>query len=138
LHSGKHKILTSRKGQIIAANSYQITVLTGEYGKAAEKLYMVAGLYCVATAVWWYLFRRIKTLHILSTPFALYGLAFLLLAMGMYAPSVNAKYWFFNVATGLYAAASASGSIFFATNFGTEGIAVSSFSFQQSLLTNSL
>lgn len=82
---------------------------------------MIAGLYCVATAVWWYLFRRFKTFYVLSIPFALYGLAFFLLAMGMFAPSTDAKYWFFNVATGFYAFSSASGSLFFSTNFGTEG-----------------
>jgi alpha-1,3-glucan synthase len=72
--------------------------------------------------IWWYLFRRIKALYVVSIPFALYGLAFLILGMGLYAPNATATNWVFNVATGLYAAASASGSLYFALNFGTEGM----------------
>ncbi|ERF68903.1 hypothetical protein EPUS_08063 [Endocarpon pusillum Z07020] len=108
-------------GQIVAANSYQITILTGEYGKAAEKLYVVAAIYIVATVIWWYLFRRVKALYVVSLPFAFYGLAFFVLGMGLYAPNMAATNWVFNVATGLYAVASASGSLYFVLNFGTEG-----------------
>jgi alpha-1,3-glucan synthase len=71
--------------------------------------------------IWWYLFRRIKALYVVSLPFALYGMAFLVLGMGLYAPNAAATNWVFNVATGLYAAASASGSLYFVLNFGTEG-----------------
>jgi alpha-1,3-glucan synthase len=95
--------------------------LTGEYGKAADKLYVVAGIYIVASAIWWYLFRRVKTLYVVSLPFVIYGLAFFVLGMGMYAPNIVATDWVFNVATGLYAVASASGSLYFVLNFGTEG-----------------
>lgn len=109
------------KGQIIAANSYQITILTGEYGKAADKLYVIAAIYIVATVMWWYLFRRLKALYVVSLPFALYGLAFFILGMGLHAPKIVATNWVFNVATGLYAVASASGSLYFVLNFGTEG-----------------
>jgi hypothetical protein len=41
--------------------------------------------------------------------------------MGLYAPNVGSTHWMFNVATGLYAIASASGSLYFVSNFGTEG-----------------
>lgn len=111
----------SPKGQIIAANSYQITLLTGEYGKAADKLYVIAAIYIVATVIWWCLFRRIKALYVVSLPFALYGLAFFILGMSLYAPKKEAAEWIFNTATGLYAVASASGSLYFVLNFGTEG-----------------
>ncbi len=110
------------KGQIIAANSYQITILTGEYGKAADKLYVVAAIYIAATFIWWYLFRRVKALYVVTLPFALYGLAFFILGIGLYAPKIAATNWIFNVATGLYAVASASGSLYFVLNFGTEGM----------------
>ena len=42
--------------------------------------------------------------------------------MGPYASNSGATGWIYNVATGLYAVASASGSFFFALNFGTEGM----------------
>ena len=121
-HFPLHPCITNfAKGQIIATNSYQITILVGEYGEAAEKLYVVAGIYIGATLLWWYLFRRVKALYVVSLPFALYGLAFFILGMGLYAPNIAATDWVFNVATGLYAVASASGSLFFVLNFGTEG-----------------
>ena len=109
------------QGQIIAANSYQMTLLTGEYGKAAEKLYVIAAIYIAATLVWWLLYRRVKALYVVSLPFAVYGLAFFILGMGLYSPSKAGTEWVFNVATGLYAVASASGSLYFVLNFGTEG-----------------
>lgn len=111
----------STKGQIIAANSYQMTLLTGEYGKAADKLYVIAAIYMAATLVWWYLYRRVQAVYVVSLPFAVYGLAFFVLGMGLYAPSMVGTHWVFNVATGLYAIASASGSLYFVLNFGTEG-----------------
>jgi alpha-1,3-glucan synthase len=101
--------------------------LTGEYGKAADKLYVVAAIYIIATLIWWYLFRRVKALYVVSLPFALYGLAFFVLGIGLYAPNIAATEWVFNIATGLYAVASASGSLFFVLNFGTEGKALQPF-----------
>jgi alpha-1,3-glucan synthase len=109
------------QGQIIAANSYQMTLLTGEYGRAADKLYVIAAIYMVATLVWWFLYRRVKAVYVVSLPFAVYGLAFFVLGMGLYAPTTAGAQWVFNVATGLYAVASASGSLYFVLNFGTEG-----------------
>lgn len=82
---------------------------------------MIAAVYIAATLFWWTLFRRVKTFYVVSIPFAVYGLAFFFLGMALYAPSKAAREWVFNVATGLYAAASASGSLFFVLNFGTEG-----------------
>lgn len=108
-------------GQIIAANSYQITLLTGENGQSANKLYVVASIYLASSAIWWILFRVFKQVYILSAPFLLYGLAFFLVGMGPYTADLAGRGWIYNVATALYAAASASGSLYFALNFGTEG-----------------
>ncbi|KAL8775629.1 MAG: hypothetical protein Q9209_000125 [Squamulea sp. 1 TL-2023] len=108
-------------GQIIAANSYQITLLTGENGQSAHKLYIVASIYLAASMLWWLLFRLIKQVYVLSLPFLLYGLAFFLVGMAPYTHNLAVRGWIYNVATAFYAAASASGSLFFALNFGTEG-----------------
>lgn len=99
--------------------------MTGENGQAAEKLYVVAGIYLAASIFWWFLFRRIKLIYVLSLPFALYGLAFFILGMGPYASNAGGKGWIYNVATVLYAIASASGSLFFTLNFGSEGMSSS-------------
>ncbi|KAI9836233.1 MAG: hypothetical protein M1819_001570 [Sarea resinae] len=118
-------------GQIIAANSYQITLLTGEVGEAAVKLYVVATIYLVTSICWWMVFRTCKSLYVLSTPFIFYGLAFFFLGMAPYVGSSGGRGWMQNIATGMYAVASSSGSFFFALNFGGEGSApVATWSFR--------
>lgn len=62
-------------GQIIAANSYQITLLTGTVGQTAEKLYVIASIYLVTSVMWWFFFRYLKSIYVLSIPFFFYGLA---------------------------------------------------------------
>ena len=108
-------------GQIIASNSYQITLLTGEVGQSAEKLYAVAGVYLVFSLVWGWLSRHVSLLYVLSTPFAFYGFAFVLIGASPFVRDLNHRYWMQSVATGLYSAASASGALFFSFNFGDEG-----------------
>ena len=55
-------------------------------------------------------------------PFIFYGLAFFLVGMVPYASGTGSKAWIQYVATGFYAVASASGSLFFVLNFGSEGM----------------
>ena len=64
----------------------------------------------------------LKSVYVLSLPFLFYGSAFFVLGMTPYGPSIDGRGWIQNVATGLYALASASGSFFFALNFGSEGM----------------
>lgn len=108
-------------GQILAANSYQITLLSGEIGQTATKLYVVASIYLAASILWWAIFRLVPSRYVISLPFICYGLAFFILGMAPYATSFSARGWVQNVATGFYALASGSGSLFFALNFGSEG-----------------
>lgn len=109
-------------GQILAANSYQITLIAGQNGQTATQLYVIASVYLASTVFWWCLFRRVASVYILSTPFFLYGLAFLLLGIAPFSKTLAGLVWIRNVATGLYAFASATGSLFFALNFGSEGM----------------
>ncbi|KAI2704711.1 CAZyme family GH13 [Penicillium roqueforti] len=108
-------------GQIIAANSYQITLLTGEVGQTADKLYGIATTYAIASMCWWLVYRYFKSVVCLSTPWFLYAFAFLLIGSAHWQDDSFSRGWIQNVGTGFYAAASASGSIFFASNFGDEG-----------------
>jgi alpha-1,3-glucan synthase len=109
------------QGQIIAANSYQITLLAGENGQAAEKLYVVASIYLAGSLFWWFLYRNVHSVWLLTAPFILYGLAFFIIGMAPYAYPGGGRSWIYNTATGIYALASSSGSFYFALNFGTEG-----------------
>jgi alpha-1,3-glucan synthase len=108
-------------GQIIAANSYQITLLTGEVGQTATKLYTIASIYLVASILWWFVFRTFKSVVALSTPFIFYGIAFFVIGCAHFNPTEDGRGWIQNVGTAFYAVASASGSVFFALNFGDEG-----------------
>ncbi|KAG9972045.1 glycosyltransferase family 5 protein, partial [Aureobasidium melanogenum] len=101
-------------GQIIAANSYQITLLTGEIGETASKLYVVACIYLAASLVWWFVFRRFALIYTIALPWFFYGFAFFLLGMAPYAATASGRGWVQNVATGFYSFASAAGSFFFA------------------------
>ncbi|EEH18163.2 hypothetical protein PABG_00726 [Paracoccidioides brasiliensis Pb03] len=107
-------------GQIIAANSYQITLLTGEVGQTATKLYGIATTYLISSIIWWFIFRWFKPIVSLSLPFFFYGLAFIFIGFAHYAPTSYGVGWVQNVASALYATASSSGSIFFGLNFGDE------------------
>ncbi|ORY13406.1 putative alpha-1,3-glucan synthase [Clohesyomyces aquaticus] len=108
-------------GQILASNSYQITLLSGEIGQTATKLYIIASIYLAASILWWTLFRVVQSRYVIALPFACYGLAFFILGIAPYGRSYVARGWIQNVATGFYALASGSGSLFFALNFGSEG-----------------
>jgi alpha-1,3-glucan synthase len=108
-------------GQIMAANSFQITLLTGNQGSTPEKLYIVGGIYMVTSCIWWLMYRSFRSLYVLSLPFIVYGLAFFLIGFAPFLGPGTGRDWMRNVATGLYTMASASGSIYFALNFGDEG-----------------
>lgn len=109
-------------GQIMAANSYQIVLLTGGSGAdVATKLYVVGGIYIIASCLWWLLFRTATPRYVTSAPFGLYGLAFILVGLAPFISPGGGRLWARNIATGMYATASASGSLYFALNFGDEG-----------------
>lgn len=71
----------------------------------------MASIYLASSAIWWGLFRTLKQVHVLSTPFILYGLAFFLVGMGPYTSNLASRGWIYNIATAFYAAASASGYV---------------------------
>lgn len=108
-------------GQILAINSYQVTLLTGEIGQPASKLYALASIYLASSLCWWTLYRLIPSVYILALPFFFYGLAFFLIGFGPLTSGGSSYAWVNNVGTAFYSVGSASGSLFFATNFGTEG-----------------
>ena len=125
-------------GQIIAANSYQITLLTGEVGEAAEKLYVLASIYLAFSLVWWTVFRTCRSVFVLSIPFFFYGMAFFLLGMAPYGTTIAGRGWIQNVATACYGAASSSGAFFFSLNFGSEGsVPVATWSFRACVVQGS-
>ena len=108
-------------GQILAANSYQITLLTGQVGETALKLYGIALTYLIASICWWLIYRYFKSVVCLSLPWLFYGIAFVLIGSAHWVDNSFNRGWIQNIGSGAYAVASASGSLFFALNFGDEG-----------------
>lgn len=108
-------------GQIIAANSYQIVLLTGQVGQAASEVYIISAIYIVASIAWWLIFRKFGSRACLSFPFFFYGLAFLMVGLARYAPTGTPRSYLNHVASGAYAVGSASGTFMFVLNFGDEG-----------------
>jgi alpha-1,3-glucan synthase len=110
-------------GQILAANSYQITLLTGQNGQSATQLYCIASVYLSSSLIWWYIFRRLACKYVMTFPFFFYGLGFFLLAFAPYGSSQDACAWVQYIATGSYAIGSSAGSFFFSQSFGSTGSA---------------
>lgn len=108
-------------GQIIAANSYQIVLLTGQVGQNASEVYVISCTYLVSSALWWLLFRQIGSRACLSLPFFFYGLAFLFVGLSRFAATGTPRSYVNHVSSASYAIASASGTFFFVLNFGDEG-----------------
>ncbi|KAK3384909.1 alpha-1,3-glucan synthase [Podospora didyma] len=108
-------------GQIIASNSYQITLLTGELGQSANRLYIIASIYLGTSIIWGIMSRTMKAVYCLTIPWIFYGIAFLLIGCAPFFTDLAARAWVQNVATAMYATGSSSGAIFFAFNFGDEG-----------------
>lgn len=108
-------------GQIIAANSYQIVLLTGQVGQNAAQVYIISAVYAVSSVLWWLLFRRVGSRACLSLPFFFYGLAFLFVGLGRFAAAGTPRSWLNYMGSGAYAVGSASGTFFFVLNFGDEG-----------------
>ncbi|KAL3474030.1 hypothetical protein BJX99DRAFT_232288 [Aspergillus californicus] len=122
-------------GQIIATNSAQITLLVGQVGEAAVKLYVIAAIYCVSSIAWWFAFYRFPSLVVLTVPWFIYSLAFIIIGISPYGTSELGRAWAQNVAAGVYAIASSSGSFFFALNFGDQGaVPVKDWMFRASLI----
>ncbi|KAJ5589900.1 hypothetical protein N7450_003872 [Penicillium hetheringtonii] len=108
-------------GQIIATNSAQITLLVGTVGETAVKLYVIAAVYCLSSIVWWFLFYRFPSVIVLTLPWFIYAMAFIIIGVSPFALSELGRFWAQNIAAGVYSAASSSGSLFFALNFGDQG-----------------
>ena len=122
-------------GQIIATNSSQITLLVGTVGETATKVYIVGAVYCICSVLWWLVFCRFPAVVALSVPWFIYSLAFIVIGITPYGLSSSGIGWAHNIASGIYAAASSSGSLFFALNFGDQGaLAVKDWIFRASLI----
>jgi alpha-1,3-glucan synthase len=81
----------------------------------------VASIYLAGSLFWWLMVRKLASRFALSLPFLFYGLAFFLVGVAPFGASPNSRGWIQDVSSGFYSFASASGSLYFALNFASEG-----------------
>ncbi|EIW51684.1 glycoside hydrolase family 13 and glycosyltransferase family 5 domain-containing protein [Trametes versicolor FP-101664 SS1] len=108
-------------GQMLAATSFQITLLGGQASQTNLQLYVLGGVFLASSIVWYFLFRMKPSVYVLSAPWVFFGIAFLLIGL----PSVvhqlhDAHVALASAATWAYAIASAAAFCFFGLNFGEE------------------
>ena len=110
---------------MLSATSFQITLLSGRNWQDNIQLYVLGGVFLVATTVWYPMFRLKPHVWVLSLPWIFFGLAFFMIGL----PSVNASLApahkaLSNAATCFYAIGSAAGFLFFGLNFGEEAVSI--------------
>lgn len=116
------RLTRSQQGQILCANPYQLTLLTGQIGAPAIELYVLCTIYLVTSVCWWILHRYIRPVYLLSLPFFFFGLAFMILAVSSASKDMRVTGHLYNIASGSYTIGSSAYALFFALNFGTEGM----------------
>ncbi|KAF8334274.1 modular protein with glycoside hydrolase family 13 and glycosyltransferase family 5 domains [Cantharellus anzutake] len=108
-------------GQMLSATSFQITLLSGQNWQEQWQAYVLGGIFLVASAIWYALFRLKPSVWILTAPWFFFALAFFLIGL----PSISSAFegvhkLLSGVATWSYAVASAAAFTFFGLNFGEE------------------
>jgi alpha-1,3-glucan synthase len=124
---------------MLSATSFQITLLTGRNWQDDVGLYVLGGIFLVATAVWYPMFRLKPSVYVLSLPWIFFGLGFLLIGVPSVHPSLApAHRALANAATWCYAVASAAGFLFFGLNFGEEAVCFSVTNHSSAVFSNFL
>jgi alpha-1,3-glucan synthase len=108
---------------MLGATSFQITLLSGQNWQNNLQLYVLGGVFLVASSVWYTLFRLKPSIYVLAFPWIFYGLAFFLIGLPYISHIFTAQTQIItNVATWCYAVASAAAFLYFGLNFGEEAV----------------
>lgn len=108
-------------GQLLAATSFQLTLLTGNNTATNTDLYIIGAIFFVASIFWYTLFRMKPSVWVLSLPWLLFAIAFFLIGLpSLHGPFTSPQKIITSIATWFYAVASAAGFLFFGCNFGEE------------------
>jgi alpha-1,3-glucan synthase len=110
--------------KMLAATSFQITLLSGHNRQDDLQLYILGAVFLVASIAWYTLSRLRPSVYSLSAPWIFFSLAFLLVGIPSVAPHMLRAHSriFTRLATWSYAIASAAAFLFFSLNFGEEAV----------------
>ncbi|ORX40442.1 hypothetical protein BD324DRAFT_677915 [Kockovaella imperatae] len=108
-------------GQLLSATSFQLSLLGGTNTMTEIDLYIISSIFFVASIAWYTLFRMKPSVWVLTVPWIMFGIAFILIGFpslhGIFTPH---RQIISRVAVWCYAVASGAGFLFFGLNFGDE------------------
>ncbi|EPY49811.1 alpha-1,4-glucan synthase Mok14 [Schizosaccharomyces cryophilus OY26] len=108
-------------GQILSISSFHLTLLSGFETSHVASMYVVNAIFILSTFFWWGLYRNFASIHCLSIPFTIYGLAFTMTGISsMPFIQFTTRGWLSYGATWIYAIAASSGPLYFTLNFEDE------------------
>ena len=111
--------------QMLAANSYQITLLTGQNYQNNLQLYVLGTIFLTSSFAWCALFWWKPSVYVLSAPWLFFGTAFFFIAIPSLSPSLASSHTIISdLATWCYAISSSAAFVFFGLNFGEEAVSV--------------
>jgi len=111
---------------MLSATSFQMTLLSGRNWQDDVQLYALGGIFLVASALWYFLFKLKPAVYVLSAPWIFFGIAFFLIGLPSVSNALNPAHGVLSsIASWCYATASAAGFIFFSLNFGEEAVCTS-------------
>ena len=108
---------------MLGATSFQITLLSGQNSQNDLQLYVLGGIFLMASGVWYSLFRLKPSIYVLAFPWIFFALAFFLIGLPSISNIFKPSHQIItNVATWCYAVASAAAFLYFGLNFGEEAV----------------
>lgn len=112
---------------MLAATSFQITLLSGQNWEDDLQLYVLGGVFLLSSAAWYAMFRLKPSIYCLSAPWIFFGLSFFIMGLPSMTPALHpAHKTLANIATWFYAVASSAAFVFFGLNFGEEAVSTRS------------
>lgn len=100
-----------------------MTLLGGQNYSDDLQLYVLSAVFLAASIVWYALFRLKPSVYVLSAPWVFYGFAFFVIGLPSLSSKLHGTHTIIaDIATWLYAVASAAAFIFFGLNFGEEAV----------------
>jgi alpha-1,3-glucan synthase len=110
---------------MLSATSFQITLLSGQNWQEDWQLYILGGIFLVASAIWYGMFRLKPSVWILTAPWFFFAIAFFLIGLPSISNVFEPQHALISgIATWSYAVASAAAFTFFGLNFGEEAVRI--------------
>lgn len=107
-------------GQLLGFSVFQLVLLDSDEENPSMNYFITGSVYILGTLFFWSLYRKFPSIVVLTTPFVLYTLSFILLLLRSSIPGLSLQIRFImdRVALWLYSFTSASGAFYFVLNFG--------------------